>query len=73
MPFDAVGIGQDDPPLGIDHETGTAGTVLPSPLPRQRKVRGAVDAPNLSSSSEDAARKFQVGKFSSPSTLVKSN
>ena len=73
VPFDAVGIGQDDPPLGIDHETGTAGTVLPSPLPRQRKVRGAVDAPNLSSSSEDAARKFQVGKFSSPSTLVKSN
>ena len=48
VPFNAVGIGQNHPPLGIDHETRTAGTVLPSPLPRQRKVRGAVDAPNLS-------------------------
>ena len=48
VPFDAVGIGQNHPPLGIDHETGPAGTVLPSPLPWQRKVGGAVDAPNLS-------------------------
>ena len=48
VPFDAVGIGQNHPPLGVDHEPGPAGTVLPSPLPWQRKVGGAVDAPNLS-------------------------
>ncbi len=47
MPFNAVGVGQNHPPRGIDNETGTTGTILPSSLPRQGKVGSAVNTPNL--------------------------
>ena len=48
VPFNAVGIRQNHPALGIDHETGAAGTVLPSSLPGKGKVGSTVNTPDLS-------------------------
>ena len=47
VPLDAVGVREDHAPLRVNHEAGAAAAVLPPPLPGQREVRRAVDAPHL--------------------------
>mmetsp|Transcript_40776 Transcript_40776/g.116810 ORF Transcript_40776/g.116810 Transcript_40776/m.116810 type:complete len:260 (-) Transcript_40776:2-781(-) len=47
VPLHTVRVGEHDALLRVNAEARTARPLLPAPLPRQREIRSAVDAPDL--------------------------